>query len=88
MTQGDLAARLVPSVTRASIANLELGQQRVLSHTLVQLAEALDVSVNDLLGAAQTAGDDWPTVSAALQSALQISKPRAARLLKRLGAPA
>ncbi len=88
MTQGELAARLLPTVTRASIANLELGKQRVLAHTLVQLADALDVSVSDLLGASQSGSGDWPRVVAALQSALNLSKPRATRVLRRLGAPA
>ena len=88
LTQSELAARLAPAVTRASIANLELGQQRVLSHTLVQLADALDVPVTDLLGGAHAKSGDWSTVTTALQSALQLSKPRATRLLRRLGAPA
>jgi transcriptional regulator with XRE-family HTH domain len=88
LTQGELAARLVPAVTRASIANLELGHQRVLSHTLVQLADALDVPVTDLLGTAHAKSGDWSTVTTALQAALHLSKPRAARLLRRLGAPA
>ena len=88
MTQGELAARLVPTVTRASIANLELGQQRVLSHTLVQLADALDVAVNDLLGTGAASTGDWSSVASALQTALHLSKPRAVKLLRRLGAPA
>jgi transcriptional regulator with XRE-family HTH domain len=88
MTQGELAARLVPAVTRASIANLELGQQRVLSHTLVQLADALDVEVNDLLGTGTSPTGDWSSVAGALQTALHLSKPRAVKLLRRLGAPA
>ncbi len=88
MTQSALAARLVPAVTRASIANLELGQQRVLAHTLVQLAEILDVPVGDLLTVSSAGDGNWPALTDALQSALRLSKPRARRLARRLGAPA
>jgi transcriptional regulator with XRE-family HTH domain len=84
LTQGDVAARIVPAVTRASIANLELGHQRVLVHTLVQLSDILDVPVVDLLNAEP--GADWNAVIAALQTTLKLSRPRAARLARRLEA--
>lgn len=48
LTQDDLANKIVPNVTRAAIGNIEGGKQRVLSHTLWQLAQALDVSPLDL----------------------------------------
>jgi transcriptional regulator with XRE-family HTH domain len=50
-TQERLAASLDPPPTRVSIAHMERGKQRVLAHTLVQLAQALDVGVSDLLSA-------------------------------------
>lgn len=49
ITQQQLASELDPPSTRASIANIEAGKQRVLAHTLAQLARALSVSVADLL---------------------------------------
>jgi transcriptional regulator with XRE-family HTH domain len=49
MTQAQLGEKLKPPVTRASIANVESGKQRVLAHTLVDLAAALEVAVTDLL---------------------------------------
>jgi len=49
MTQEQLGKLLVPKVTRASIANIETGKQRVLAKTLVDLATALKVDVHDLL---------------------------------------
>jgi transcriptional regulator with XRE-family HTH domain len=52
MSQEQLGRRLDPPVTRASIANIEAGKQRVLAHTLVQLAEVLDVELSALLPAA------------------------------------
>lgn len=48
MTQSELGQRLQPRVTRASIANIEAGSQRVLAHTLVQLAAILGTNVVDL----------------------------------------
>jgi len=49
MTQEDLGRLLSPPMTRVSVANIEGGHQRVLSHTLVQLAAALNVEVTDIL---------------------------------------
>ena len=54
-TQEQLGARLQPPVTRASIANIESGKQRLLVHTLLQLAHLLEVSVEELLPAPSTA---------------------------------
>ena len=49
LTQEQLGARLAVPVTRASIANIETGKQRVLAKMLVDLATALAVDVTDLL---------------------------------------
>lgn len=49
MTQAQLGKSLVPPSTRASIANIENGKQRVLAHTLVQLARALETEIGKLL---------------------------------------
>ncbi len=49
MTQEQLGRLLSPPTTRVSIANIEGGNQRILSHTLVQLAAALNIEVTDLL---------------------------------------
>lgn len=49
LTQADLGARLRPPLTRASVANIENGKQRVLTHTAVELAGALNVTVDELL---------------------------------------
>jgi transcriptional regulator with XRE-family HTH domain len=49
MTQAQLGRSLDPPSTRASIANIESGKQRVLAHTLVQLAAVLDVGIQELL---------------------------------------
>ena len=49
LTQEQLGARLLPQVTRASIANIESGKQRVLAHSLAQLADSLGVTADDLV---------------------------------------
>ena len=46
-TQAELAANL--RLSRASIANIETGRQKVLLHQLFQLAGALQLEVTDLL---------------------------------------
>lgn len=49
LSQEELGRQLHPPVTRASIANLETGKQRVLALTLVQFAKALGVRLQDLV---------------------------------------
>ena len=49
MTQAQLGSALVPPSTRASIANIENGKQRVLVHTLVQFARTLETKVEKLI---------------------------------------
>ncbi len=49
MTQEDLGRQLSPPTTRVSVANIEGGHQRILSHTLVQLAAVLSVEITDIL---------------------------------------
>jgi len=49
MTQAQLGMSLNPPSTRASIANIENGKQRVLAHTLAQLADALGVKIQTLV---------------------------------------
>lgn len=47
-TQADIAAKL--SLSRASLANIERGNQKVLMHQVYRIAEALELSdVRDLL---------------------------------------
>ena len=47
LTQQQLAMRL--GISRASLANVETGRQRVLVHQLYELAKHLNVSVQELL---------------------------------------
>lgn len=49
MSQATLAETLAPRLTRASIANIEMGKQRVMAHALIQIAGALDLDLNELV---------------------------------------
>jgi len=49
LSQESLGAALEPKVTRASIANIEAGKQRILTHTLVQLADALGLDISQII---------------------------------------
>jgi len=49
MSQAQLGEALTPPQTRASVSNFENGKQRVLVHTLVQIAQALSVDLNTLI---------------------------------------
>lgn len=55
MTQEQLGKALQPPMTRASIANIEQGKQRVLVYALVQMAQIFGVEAEDLLPKARTA---------------------------------
>ena len=58
LPQADLARRL--GVSRATLANIETGRQRILVHQLYSLAKALDMKLADLLPQSETstqAGD-------------------------------
>lgn len=47
LTQKDLADKV--DLTRTSVTNIELGRQKLLIHTLVEIAEALDLAPSTLL---------------------------------------
>jgi transcriptional regulator with XRE-family HTH domain len=87
LTQAELGARLTPPVTRASVANLESGKQRVLAHTLLQLSAALDVSLAALVPAPVVERDRWALLVDELARALAIPTGRARRIVARVGGP-
>ena len=87
LTQEQLGSRLTPTVTRASVANIESGKQRVLAHTLVQLSVALDVSLDDLTRIEPNAvsAEVSEKVNVVLRKRLRLSEAQAQRFTGRLG---
>ncbi len=88
MTQADVGRALTPKVTRASIANIEAGSQRLLAHTLAQLSSCLEVSFENLV-------PNWtpernltqPTVAEELTKRLTLSPIQLRNLTKKLKLP-
>lgn len=52
LSQQDLAVKV--GITRAALANIETGRQRIHAHQLAQLAISLELSVTDLIAAGQS----------------------------------
>jgi transcriptional regulator with XRE-family HTH domain len=67
MSQQTLGALMQPQMKRASIANIETGQQRVLAHTLVQLAKALSCDLDTLVGSREVAQPEGEAVQRELE---------------------
>jgi transcriptional regulator with XRE-family HTH domain len=61
--QDVLASQL--GISRATLANMETGRQRILVHQLYAIAQALNVSLSDLLPPPQNAADaaHWSSLS-------------------------
>src|SRR5579863_357432 len=92
VTQQQLGLRLNPPNTRVLISNIESGKQRVLLHTLAQIATALEVTIEDLLPPGQSdRGANLETSSATrltqeLENKLKIPKKDIQRLTSQLQA--
>jgi transcriptional regulator with XRE-family HTH domain len=86
LTQDKLAGALNPPSTRASIANIESGKQRVLAHTIPQLAQALQVTVSELLSVpAEPARVEGAVVARELRTKLAMQPKQLQRLGRELG---
>lgn len=77
MTQHQLGQSLTPKATRASVANIEHGKQRVLLHTFVQLTDILKVDMRALLPASEPAasGPTSKDVERELRRKLKLAAP-------------
>jgi transcriptional regulator with XRE-family HTH domain len=87
LTQEALGALMRPQMTRASLANIETGQQRVLAHTFVQLAEALSCDLDTLAGGREDRTPQSDVVQRELERKLkdQIPKSVVEELTRNLG---
>lgn len=90
MTQEQLGLSLKPPTTRASIANIESGKQRVLAHTFVQLADAMEIDVRELLAATETAvpAPSAGAVARELKRKLNLGAPQLRKLGVATASPA
>jgi transcriptional regulator with XRE-family HTH domain len=84
MKQQEVGALLNPPMTRASIANIEAGKQRVLAHTLVELANILKVTVDELAHGTDVAGAE---LEAELQQATGFDAKTAKALAEKILTP-
>ena len=87
LTQEKLGELLDPQVTRASIANIEIGGQRVLAHTLAQLAFHLGISVLELLPPTEVkviGPDDRNAILRELNQRLNLSTNQVEQLVRKL----
>lgn len=85
LTQDQLGRLLIPPTSRVSIANVESGKQRILSHTLVQFAEALKVDPIELLPARTIGGssiNNDQAIASELMSKAGLSKNAARKLVE------
>lgn len=85
LTQEQLGGRLLPQVTRASIANIESGKQRVLAHSLAQFADALDVSTDELVLERSVLADEGLKQEVEAQLQDRLSPEHLRRLTRKLG---
>jgi transcriptional regulator with XRE-family HTH domain len=88
LTQEQIGRLLVPPVTRASVANIETGKQRLLVHTWLQLAAIFDVGPEALLPPSEVSGTEQPaqTIEQELRQKLELPDLATRKLAKRLEA--
>lgn len=84
MSQETLGASLEPRMTRASIANIEAGSQRVFLHTALRLAEILKIELAEALAAQGPRPADSKTLAAELADKLPVSGKRARSIARKL----
>lgn len=81
-TQEDLACQI--GLARSSVANVELGRQRLLMHQVLALSDALDISPGELIGVAIGASNSGDEVTSGLRRENASLRRRVAELEGRL----
>lgn len=95
LSQAQVGSMLSPPVTRASIANLENGKQRILFHTLADLARIYGVQIEEILAdlhgenpaeekAPSSSSVDIEDLTSSLRSALSLPEEQVRNLANRL----
>lgn len=85
MTQAELGRLLEARMTRASVANIEGAKQRVLAHTLAEIASALGVSLDQLVATPPRPPRSAGGVEVELARKLSISQVRARKMAAEIG---
>jgi transcriptional regulator with XRE-family HTH domain len=87
MAQDALAGRL--GISRATLANIETGRQRILVHQLYAMAQALGVALTDLLPPLPSANVAANSAAVPIEGDLNAEQRRqVANLMGPIGAPA
>ncbi|NPD27393.1 helix-turn-helix transcriptional regulator [Corallococcus exiguus] len=87
LSQEELGRTLAPPLTRASVANIEAGRQRLLTHVAVGIAFALSMPVGDLLdikGGGFSEADHDDSLADELAEALGVKAEEARSLARKL----
>ena len=90
-SQQELAGQLSPPLTRASIANIESGRQRLMVHVALEICRALEITPDELLSdfltptTSQVVSDDHLVDELARK--LAYPRDQAKALMKKLNLP-
>ena len=85
LSQTALGSRLEQSLTRAAIANIENGKQRILVHTLVSISRVLQIPLSELVPLEESIDSTAPVTDEVKDDLLrQLSKAVAKKVLARL----
>lgn len=91
LSQQALAERLAPPLTRASIANIESGRQRLMVHTALDICRVLevtpDVLLSDFVPTSATANSTDDRLTDELASKLGLNRADARALVRKMDLP-
>jgi len=84
MSQEQLGRSLEPTMTRASVANIEAGRQRVFLHTAMRLASVLEFDLGEAIDGVQERGPNSKALASELAAKLPMSASRARSLAQKI----
>jgi ribosome-binding protein aMBF1 (putative translation factor) len=84
MSQETLGRSLEPPMTRASVANIESGQQRVFLHTAMRLSSVLGFDLGEAIAEVQGSKPNSKELASELAEKLPMSASRARSLAQRI----
>jgi transcriptional regulator with XRE-family HTH domain len=81
LSQHDLAVRI--GLQRTSVTNIEKGRQKIMVHTLIDMAKHLNVEARDLLPRGEAASSGHDVTRLFEEGVLNTLKPQALRFIER-----